>query len=54
MMCNDEQRHPVAVSQVMIHFSQHYGVDRAACLLGTGISERALSGGEGYARRRCG
>lgn len=51
MMCNDEQRHPVAVSQVMIHFSQHYGVDRAACLLGTGISERALSGGEGYVTR---
>ena len=51
MMCNDEQRHPVAVSQVMIDFSQHYGVDKAACLLGTGISERALSGGEGYVTR---
>lgn len=51
MMCNDEQRHPVMVSQVMIHFSQRHGVDRATCLLGTGISEQTLSGGEGFVTR---
>lgn len=48
---NEKQLHPVAVSQVMINFSQRFGVDKNTCLLGTGISEKALSGGEGFVTR---
>lgn len=50
-MNNEEHLHPVAVSQVMINFAQHHGVDRTACLLGTGITEKVLFGGEGFVTR---
>jgi AraC-like DNA-binding protein len=51
MSAHEEQLHPSAVSQVMINFTQHHGVDKATCLLGTGISEAALSGAEGVISR---
>lgn len=50
-MKNEEQLHPVAVSQVMINFALHHGVDRHTCLLGCGISEAALSGNEDFVTR---
>lgn len=35
-------RHPVAISQVMVNFAAHHGVDVDTCLSGTGISEAHL------------
>lgn len=35
-------QHPVAISQVMVNFAAHHGVDAATCLLGTGIAEAQL------------
>lgn len=35
-------KHPVAISQVMVNFAAHYGVDAQTCLLGTGITEAQL------------
>jgi AraC-like DNA-binding protein len=51
MMNDEDHLHPVAVSQVMINFAQRYGVDRNTCLLGTGITEDVLLGGEGFVTR---
>ncbi len=51
MSTHEEQLHPAAVSQVMINFALHRGMDRASCLLGTGISEEALSSAEGMVSR---
>lgn len=51
MSTHEEQLHPAAVSQVMINFALHRGMDRASCLVGTGISEEALSSAEGMVSR---
>jgi len=47
-----EVRHPVAISQVMIHFAARLGVDAATCLDGTGITSGQLYDAEALVERR--
>ena len=42
MQAQSEILHPVAISQVMVHFAARHGLDVETCLLGTGISEAQL------------
>lgn len=51
MSTQEKQMHPAAVCQVMINFAGHRSVDKASCLLGTGITEAALSSVEGLVSR---
>lgn len=51
MQITDDKLHPVAISQIMLNFSQRNGIDRQTCLLGTGIPDAALSSGEGLVTR---
>ncbi len=46
-----ETLHPAAISEVMLNFAQRNGIDRQTCLLGTGISDVSLAGGEGLITR---
>ena len=38
--------HPVVISQVIVNFAEHYGVDKETCLLGTHISPAQLQDSE--------
>ncbi len=43
--------HPIAISQVMIHFAASHGLDRDSCLLGTGIDPPQLQEAEALISR---
>lgn len=51
MQINEEVLHPVAISQVMLHFARRHGIGHEVCLLGTDISQATLSSGEGLVTR---
>ncbi|MBK1888247.1 MULTISPECIES: AraC family transcriptional regulator [Marinobacter] len=51
MINADPILHPIVISQVMINFAASLGVDKDACLQGTGITDEALMDGEALIAR---
>lgn len=43
--------HPIVISQVMVNFAAHFGIDKETCLLGTNITDAQLQDGEALISR---